>query len=126
MAKRKPNPDSEAGPSLEDAMTELGQIVSSLEGGQASLDESLAQFERGMSLLRVCHQKLDAAAQRIEIVTQLDSDGTFETEDFDATSTLQKSNSPSVDSSTPSVPQRPSRKTPRETNPDEDDSGLLF
>lgn len=121
MAKRKANPEPEAGPSLEDAMTELGQIVSSLESGQATLDESLAKFERGMSLLRVCHQKLDAAAQRIEIVTQLDSDGTVETEDFDATSTLQKS------SSSPSEPPaRSTRKPPRETNPDEDDSGLLF
>lgn len=126
MAKRKANPDSEAGPSLEDAMTELGGIVSSLESGQASLDESLAQFERGMSLLRVCHQKLDAAAQRIEIVTQLDSDGTVETEDFDATSTLQKSSSPPADSPSPPTASRPSRKSPRETNADEDDSGLLF
>ena len=105
-------------------MTELGQIVASLENGQATLDESLAQFERGMSLLRTCHQKLDAAAQRIELVTQLDSDGPVETEEFDATSTLQKSAIVAHDPS-PSPP-RTSRKPPREAEPDEDDSGLLF
>ena len=99
---------------------ELGQIVAALESGQGALDESLAQFERGMKLLRVCHQKLDAAAQRIEIVTQMSSDGDIETQDFDATSTLQKSTAASGESSSAVRP-------PRKTKVDEDDDGgLLF
>lgn len=105
-------------------MTELGQIVASLENGQATLDESLAQFERGMSLLRTCHQKLDAAAQRIELVTQLDSEGPVETEEFDATSTLQKSTS--TGSELPSSASRPSKRTPRAEDTEEDEGGLLF
>lgn len=105
-------------------MTELGQIVASLENGQATLDESLAQFERGMSLLRTCHQKLDAAAQRIELVTQLDSEGPVETEEFDATSTLQKSTSTGSESS--SSASRPSKRTPRAEETEEDEGGLLF
>ncbi len=121
MAKRKSTSDSDTGPSLEDAMSELGQIVTSLESGQASLDDSLAQFERGMQLLRVCHKKLDAAAQRIEIVTQLSPDGTVETEDFDSTSTLQKSITPAEDASSASA--RASRKARLE---EDADGGLLF
>jgi exodeoxyribonuclease VII small subunit len=114
MAKKKPqteDTDLASQQSLEDAMTELGSIVSGLESGKETLDESLAQFERGMKLLRVCHSKLDVAAQRIEIVTQISSDGDVKTVEFDSTSTLQKSS-----------PAGRSRKTIA----DDDDDALLF
>ena len=117
MAKKKSLPsDSESDEatdlSLEDAMTELSAIVTRLESGQQSLDESLAQFEQGMKLLRVCHNQLDVAAQRIEIVTQLTSDGEFSTTDFESTATLQKS--PAATRST------------RKPATDEGDDALLF
>ncbi|MFN9718375.1 MAG: exodeoxyribonuclease VII small subunit [Planctomycetota bacterium] len=121
MAKRKSNPDAESDPSLEEAMAELGRIVSSLESGQTSLDDSLAQFERGMRLLRVCHRKLDAAAQRIEIVTHLSPDGPIETEEFDATSTLQKSKAP-VDAAAAA----PLRESHRNRSEEDSDGGVLF
>ena len=99
---------------LESAMTELSQIVSRLESGQETLDESLAQFERGMALLRVCHRKLDAAAQRIELVTQLAPDGDVLTEPFDATATVSR---PSADSA---------RTTRKPLAVDDSDDGTLF
>jgi len=96
MAKKRSQADSNesgepANVSLEDAMSELSSIVAELESGQQSLDESLAQFEQGMKLLRVCHNKLDVAAQRIEIVTQMPPEGDIKTADFESTATLQKS-----------------------------------
>jgi exodeoxyribonuclease VII small subunit len=93
MARRKTVSDSEetpGEPALEAAMSELSQIVQKLESGQESLDESLAQFERGMALLRVCHRRLDEAAQRIEIVTRVGASGVPETQPFDGRATLQK------------------------------------
>jgi len=116
MAKKKSqNDDAEIGDvqtqGLEDAMAELASIVSRLESGKETLDESLAQFERGMKLLRVCHHKLDVAAQRIEIVTQMSGDGEVQTVEFDATATLQKSPT--------------SGRSPRKVVP-EDDDALLF
>jgi exodeoxyribonuclease VII small subunit len=119
MAKRKAQTDAEGTPEigLEEAMAELSQIVSRLESGQATLDESLAQFERGMSLLRTCHRKLDVAAQRIELVTQLSAEGEVLTEEFDSTSTLQRS--ASADAA------RAARKTPK-PDAEDDDGGLLF
>ena len=97
MAKKKAqNPTSSSSAessdaeSIEDAMTELAEIVVRLETGQESLDDSLQQFERGMALLRLCHQKLDFAAQRIEIVTRLAEGEPVEVEEFDSTSSLQK------------------------------------
>lgn len=72
---------------IEDAMAELQDIVDGLESGQDSLDDSLARYERGMQLLRECHQQLDSAAQRIEIVTGVEADGGLKTQDFDTTAT---------------------------------------
>lgn len=72
-------------------MDELQDIVGSLESGQEPLDDSLAKFERGMELLRVCHRQLEHAAQRIEIVTRVDAEGNFQTKDFDGSSTLERS-----------------------------------
>ncbi len=119
MAKRKAPSDLEADRlvTLEAAMAELGQIVSRLESGEETLDESLAKFERGMSLLRICHRQLDAAAQRIELVTQLGPDGEVLTEGFDSTSTLQRNTS--------SETARTGRKSAKDDQSDED-GGLLF
>lgn len=118
MAKRKSQPEGAEGGeiALEPAMAELAQIVSRLESGQETLDESLAQFERGMALLRVCHKKLDAAAQRIELVTKLSATDEVETTEFDSTSTLQKN--------TAAEAARANRKGARDSG--DDDGGLLF
>ena len=85
MAKKK----SPAKMSIEEAMEELQDIVTELESGQESLEASLTSFERGMTLLRSCHERLDAAAQRIEIVTGAAEDGTVRTEVFDTTATAE-------------------------------------
>jgi len=90
MAKKKSAKNRDAQLPLEEAMSELQAIVASLESGQEPLDESLAQFERGMQLLRTCHQKLEHAAQRIEIVTRVDQDGNFHTAEFDAGATIDR------------------------------------
>ncbi|MFM7039801.1 MAG: exodeoxyribonuclease VII small subunit [Planctomycetaceae bacterium] len=74
--------------SLEAAMAELAEIAGRLESGQEPLDQSLARFERGMQLLRICHQQLDHAAQRIEIVTRVGAAGAPETQPFDGRATF--------------------------------------
>ena len=51
---------------FEEAQTELEQIVTRLEQGQASLDEALALWERGEALYAFCRQKLDAAQGKVE------------------------------------------------------------
>lgn len=113
MAKRKNTDENEDVP-LEAAMSELSEIVARMESGQATLDESLAQFERGMQLLRSCHQKLDAASQKIEILTRMSADA-VESAPFDARATLQKENS---------VADKRRKAAPSEG--DDDDAGLLF
>ncbi len=53
---------------FEEALAQLEQIVSKLEGGELSLDESLAAFEDGVRLSKVCHDRLDQAEQKVEVL----------------------------------------------------------
>jgi exodeoxyribonuclease VII small subunit len=51
---------------LEEALEDLEEIVGRLEEGKLALDESLALFERGIRLVRLCSARLESAEQRIE------------------------------------------------------------
>jgi exodeoxyribonuclease VII small subunit len=66
---------------FEASLGELEAIVDRLEQGDLSLEESLAAFERGIRLTRTCQQALDAAEQRVRILT--DRSATAESEPFD-------------------------------------------
>lgn len=53
---------------FEGALAELEQIVQRLERGELALEESLALYERGVALSRLCHEKLEEAEGRIELL----------------------------------------------------------
>lgn len=55
---------------FEEALSELEQIVGRLESGDLSLEESLALFERGQALAAHCNSRLQAAALRVEQLTE--------------------------------------------------------
>ena len=52
--------------SYEQARDELVEVVRRLEAGGASLEESLALWERGEALATRCQQWLDGARQRLD------------------------------------------------------------
>ena len=54
----------------EEARAELLDVVRTLEQGGASLEESLALWERGERLAQVCQEWLDGARQRLEAVVE--------------------------------------------------------
>lgn len=54
--------------SYEHARDELADVVRRLEDGGLSLEESLALWERGEHLARLCQQWLDGARSRIDAV----------------------------------------------------------
>lgn len=58
-------PDA-ATPSYEAARDELVEVVRRLEAGGATLEESLALWERGEALAAVCQQWLDGATARLD------------------------------------------------------------
>ena len=65
---------------FEAAMARLEEIVRALEGGNAPLDTSLALFEEGVSLVKFCNQKLDAAEQKVKILQRGDNGTMVETD----------------------------------------------
>ena len=54
--------------SFEQAMQELEHIVTQLEQGELSLDQSLRQFERAVALSRASQQKLQQAEQKVSVL----------------------------------------------------------
>ena len=66
---------------FEHSLDELEQLVSRMEGGELSLDESLASFERGIGLFRHCQQSLEQAELRVRLL--LDPDAPDSAEPFE-------------------------------------------
>ena len=54
--------------SFEAALQELERIVQAMETGDASLEDSLASYERGMGLLKQCQQALADAERKIRML----------------------------------------------------------
>jgi len=61
--------------SFEDALTELEEIAMRLEDGELGLDDSIKEFEKGIKLARICHDKLEEAERKIEILQKGESSG---------------------------------------------------
>jgi exodeoxyribonuclease VII small subunit len=55
-------------PAFEKSLKELEALVSKMEQGNLSLEESLQHFERGIQLTRTCQQALKEAEQKVEIL----------------------------------------------------------
>ncbi len=66
--KSKAIESTDKSPDFEKSLADLEQIVTRMEAGELSLDESLQQFERGIALARACQQALQAAEQKVEIL----------------------------------------------------------
>jgi exodeoxyribonuclease VII small subunit len=55
---------------FEAAIAELETIVRKLEAGDLTLEASLQLYERGVHLSRFCHERLEAAERRIEVLNE--------------------------------------------------------
>jgi len=55
---------------FEAAIAELESIVKKLEDGDLSLEQSLGLYERGVTLSKFCHARLEDAERRIEILSE--------------------------------------------------------
>ena len=59
--------------SYNDAMKRIEEIVTALEAGGTSLDETLKMFEEGAKLLKECQKELEQAEKRIDGIRLDDS-----------------------------------------------------
>ena len=64
---------------FEEALQELERLVSSMEEGELSLEDSMTAFEKGIKLTRECQTALQKAEQKVQIL--LNESG--ETQAFD-------------------------------------------
>ena len=68
--------------SFENAITRLEKIVEQMESDQLPLEELLTRYEEGVTLVKMCEQKLAAAEKRIEIITR-NATGEPQVEEFE-------------------------------------------
>lgn len=69
---------------FEKALEKLKKIVGDLEKGGLSLEKTLTEFNKAMQLLKLCHQKLDGAEKKINLMIkendEFTKEASFETE----------------------------------------------
>ena len=71
--RKTTNPTSDDKLTFEEAMAELDELVSRMEDGELSLDDSLKAFERGVMLTRKCQEALSQAELRVKTLTDADT-----------------------------------------------------
>jgi exodeoxyribonuclease VII small subunit len=80
MAKKRSTPrsgkqDDPERVDFESSLAEVERIVARLESGELGLTESLQDYETGIGQLKRCHALLDAAEQRVSVLSGFDADG---------------------------------------------------
>ena len=68
--------------SFEEALTKLENIVRELEGGRIKLDDAVSAYEQAVSLKKLCQEKLQAAALKVEKI-EIAKDGALSTTPLD-------------------------------------------
>lgn len=107
---------------FETALAAVEEVVEQLESGELGLSESLAQYERGIEKIKLCHHALQQAEQRISVLMQVDEDGTPTVEPVQTASGGTQMASETATSG-------PSKRALRKRSPPEgevDDLGGLF
>jgi exodeoxyribonuclease VII small subunit len=57
-------------PSLEESLTEISQLIDKMEHSELTLEQSLNNFERGITLIKHCQKVLTEAEQKVKILVQ--------------------------------------------------------
>jgi exodeoxyribonuclease VII small subunit len=72
MSEQETGPEAAQEITFEAAFAELEAVVQQLEEGELSLEESIALYERGQLLARLCQERLDQAELRVEQIQSED------------------------------------------------------
>jgi exodeoxyribonuclease VII small subunit len=68
---------TEQEPTFEERLALLETAVGALESGEESLDQSLEIFEQAVGHLKICHEILSRAEEKVRILTE-DGEADFE------------------------------------------------
>jgi exodeoxyribonuclease VII small subunit len=64
-------------PSLETSLADITKVIEKMEHGELTLEQSLAEFERGITLIRQCQKMLAEAEQKVQILIQKNNQDTL-------------------------------------------------
>ena len=70
---------------FEDELKDLETIVSQIDSGELTLEESIGAFERGVMLVKALNGKLDEVERKVELLTR-SAGGALRTAPFQASS----------------------------------------
>ena len=65
-----PYPSPDGSLSFEEALARLEQIIEKIESGEVGLEKAIAEYERGVALIRRCKDILQKAEQRVDELTR--------------------------------------------------------
>lgn len=82
MAAKQPK-TGEQNLSVEAALERIETLAQEMESGKLSLDDLIERYAEGTKLVRICQEKLDAAEQRIKVITH-NSQGPSGLTDFES------------------------------------------
>lgn len=72
MADKRNAKAEDKKPSLEELFDGLDEVVARLEGEEITLEESFQLYQKGMEMLKICNETIDAVEKKVQI---LDEDG---------------------------------------------------
>lgn len=55
---------------LEELFTELDKLVSKMEKGETTLEESFSLYQQGMEMLKLCNAKIDHVEKKVLILEE--------------------------------------------------------
>lgn len=67
-------PAKKNAPDFEQSLASLEAIVTKMEAGNLTLEESLKAFEQGITLTRECHAVLAQTEQKVEMLMEADGE----------------------------------------------------
>lgn len=70
---------------FEKKLGRLEEIVTKMETGELTLEDSLKMFEEGVKLSRECNGQLQSAEQKVKLLLSIDGQGNPVTENFQMT-----------------------------------------
>lgn len=69
--------NTDALPSLEASLAEVSELIDKMEHTDLTLEQSLSQFERGITLIKHCQKILSEAEQKVQILIQANNQETL-------------------------------------------------
>lgn len=57
-------------PDLEKSLADINKLIEKMEHGELSLEQSLAEFEKGITLIKHCQKVLTEAEQKVNLLME--------------------------------------------------------